>query len=73
MEDISDANHNHAKRVGEGEYHNLYVQSDTLEPDDAFENLQNKRIETYEIDPAFFPRTRISIAAALKKTKLELE
>ena len=35
-----------------GEYHNLYVQSDTTELADVFENFRNKCIEIYELDPA---------------------
>ena len=35
-----------------GDYHDLYVQSDTLLLADIFENFLNKCIETYELDPA---------------------
>ena len=35
-----------------GEYHDLYVQSDTLLLADAFEKFQTKCIEIYELDPA---------------------
>ena len=45
MEDIADFDHRHAKRVfkdfsgkSKGNYHNLYVQSDTLLLADVFEN-----------------------------------
>ena len=31
-----------------GEYHNLYVQSDTILLADVFENFRNKFIEIYE-------------------------
>ena len=48
MEDITDADYTHAKRVCKdfeiknlGEYHDLYVQNDTLILADAFENLRN--------------------------------
>ena len=48
MEDITDANCAHAKRVSKdfeikklGEYHDLYVQSNTLLLADAFENFKN--------------------------------
>ena len=36
------------------DYHNLYVQSDTLLLADLFENFRNKCIEMYEHDPASF-------------------
>ena len=46
MEDITDADYPHAKRVYEhfeikniGEYHDLYVQRDTLMLADVFENF----------------------------------
>ena len=46
MEDITDANYTHTKRVSKdfeiknlGKYHNLYVQSDTLFLADVFENF----------------------------------
>ena len=35
-----------------GEYHDLYVQNDTLLFADVFENFRNKCIEIYEFDPA---------------------
>ena len=48
MEDTTDADYVHPKRVCKdfeiknlGEYHNLYVQSDTLLLADVFENFQN--------------------------------
>ena len=37
-----------------GEYHDLYVQSDTLLLADVFENFRDKCIEIYELDPAHF-------------------
>ena len=55
MEDISDVNYRHAKKVSKefeinslGEYHDLYVQSDTLLAD-VFENFGNKCIEICNI------------------------
>ena len=42
------------KKNNLGEYHDLYVQSDTLLLADAFENFRNKFIEIYELDPAGF-------------------
>ena len=37
-----------------GDYHDFYVQSDTLLLADVFENFRNKCIERYELDPAHF-------------------
>ena len=60
-EDITDEDHAHAQKVWEvfkiknlGEYHDLYVQSDTLLLADIFENFRELCIEIYELDPAYF-------------------
>ena len=52
MEDITDADYAHTKRVCKDfeinnlqEYHNLYVQSDTLLLGDVFENFRNMCLE----------------------------
>ena len=37
-----------------GDYHDLYVQSDTLLLADVFENFRKACIKTYELDPAHF-------------------
>ena len=37
-----------------GEYHDLYVQSDTALLADVFENFRDKCIEIYRLDPAHF-------------------
>ena len=37
-----------------GDYHDLYVQSDTLLLLDEFENCRDKYIEIYGLDPAHF-------------------
>ena len=61
MEDITNADHAHAKRVFKDyerknleEYHDLYIQSDTLLLADIFENFRNMCINIYELDPAKF-------------------
>ena len=61
MEDITEVDHRHAKRVFKrlnnktlGDYHDLYVQSDTLMLADVFENFRNMCIQVYELDPAHF-------------------
>ena len=57
-----------------GDYHDLYVQSDTLLLADVFENFRNKCIEIYELDPAhFLSAPGLAWQACLKKTKVELE
>ena len=54
MEDITDADYAHAKRVCKnfkiknlGEYHDSYFQSDTLLLADGFENFKNMCSEIY--------------------------
>ena len=56
MEDITDADNAHAKRVSKdfeikcfGEYDDLYVQSDTLLLVDVFENFRNIFLEIFEL------------------------
>ena len=58
-----------------GDYHNLYVQSDTLILADVFEKFRDKNIEIYQIDPALiFSAPGLTWQICLKKsgTKLEL-
>ena len=57
MEEITDVNYTHAKRVCKdferkklGEYHYLYVKSDKLLPVDVFNNFRNMRLENYGLD-----------------------
>ena len=81
MEDITDADYAHAKRVCKdfeiknlGEYHDLYVQSDTLLLADVFENFRNMCLKIYELDPAkFLSAPGLAWQAALKKTKVKLD
>ena len=61
MEDITDVDYRHGKKVFDyfvnknlSDYHDLYVQSDTLLFADVFENLRNMCIKVYELDPAHF-------------------
>ena len=56
MEDITDADYAHAKRVSKdfqikdlGEYHDLYVQSNILLLADVLDNFRNMRLEKYEL------------------------
>ena len=80
-EDITDVDHRHPKRVFKslnnknlGNYHDLYVQSDTLLLANVFENFRSKCIEIYELDPAhFLSAPGLAWQACLKKTEVELE
>ena len=81
MEDIADVDYRHAKRVYKefnnkniGDYHDLYVQSDTLLLVDVFENYRNKWIEIYELDSAhFLSAPGLAWQTCLKKTGIKLE
>ena len=56
------------------EYHGLYVQNDTLLLADVFENLRNKSMEIYELNPAhFLSAPGLAWEACLKKTGVKLE
>ena len=56
------------------DYHDLYVQSDTLLLADVFENFRNKYIEIYELDPAhFLSAPGLAWQACVKKTVVKLE
>ena len=81
MEDITDLNYRHEKTVFEylinknlGDYHDLYVQSDTLLLADVFENVRNMCIKVYELDPVhLLSAPRLAWQACLKKTEVKLE
>ena len=52
----------------------MHVQSDTLLLADGFENVRNKCIEMYELDPAhFLSAPGLAWQACLKKTEVNLE
>ena len=64
MKDITDINHRYAKRVFKnlsnknlGDYHDLYVQSDTLLLADVFENFRNMCVKVHELDFSFIIST----------------
>ena len=61
MEDISDVDYRYANNVFKvfklenlGDYHDLYVQSDTLLLADVFNNFRDMCLKEYELDPAHF-------------------
>ena len=57
-----------------GDYHDLYVGSDTLLLADVFENFRNACLSNYELDPAHFVSLPGLVwQACLKKTNVELE
>ena len=81
MEDISAIDYRHANNVFKrfklenlGNYHDLYVQSDTLLLADVFNNFRDMCIKEYELDPAhFLSLPGLAWQACLKKTNIELE
>ena len=82
MEDINDIDYrcianNVFKRFESenlGQYHDLYVQSDTLLLADVFGNFRDMCIKEYELDPAhFLSLPGLVFQACLKKTDIELE
>ena len=81
LKEITDKDYTHAQNVFEefklknlGNYHDLYVQSDTLLLADVFEHFRNKCIELYKPDPAhFLSAPKSAWKAFLKKTEVELE
>ena len=61
LKDISDEDYVHGQKVWDvfeinnlGEYHDLYVQSDTLLFADVYENFRNMCLDKYELDPIYF-------------------
>ena len=55
------------------EYHDLYVQSDTLLAD-VYEDFRNMCLNIYELDPAYFVSAPgLAWQACLKKKKVKLE
>ena len=81
LENISEIDYAHANNVFKkfnlnnlGEYHDLYVRSDTLLLADIFENFRQSCLENYELDPAHFVSLPgLAWQACLKKTNVELE
>ena len=80
MEDITIVDHRHANRVFKafklkdlGQYHNLYVNPDTIQLCDVYENFGNMCIKVYELDPAhFLSAPGLSWQACLKKNRGEI-
>ena len=80
MENIDDIDYRHGNNVFKifklknlGEYHDLYVQSDTLLLADVFENFRNTCFKVYELDPAhFLSAPGLAWQACLKKNKCKI-
>ena len=78
---ITEEEHEHAKQVWEtfgcrnlGDYHDLYVATDTLLLADVFEIFRNVCQEKYGLDPAhYYSAPGLSWDSLLKKTGVELE
>ena len=81
MEDIHDIDYRNDNNVFNkfklnnlGDYHDLYVQSDTLLLADVFENFRDMCLKEYELDPAhFLSLPGLAWQACLKETNVELE
>ena len=81
LENISETDYAHANNIFKkfninnlGEYHHLYVRSDTLLLADIFENVRQSCLKNYELDPAHFVSLPgLAWQACLKKTNVELE
>ena len=81
IENIEDIDYRHGNNVFKrfklknlGEYHDLYVQSDTLLLVDVFEHFRNTCLKVYELDPAhFLSLPGLAWQACLKKTNIKLE
>ena len=81
LKNISKEDYKHAQNVWSafniknmGDYHDLYVQSDTTQLADIFEQFRNLCLKEYKLDPAYFCTTPgLALEACLKMTKVKLE
>ena len=81
MGNIDDIDYRHGNNVFKRfklknlrDYHDFYVQSDTLLLADVFENFRNMCIEVHELDPAhFLSLPGLAWQACLRKTNIKLE
>ena len=79
--DISDSHIAHVKNVCDafqikhlGEYHDLYVKSDTALRADIFEDFRDKCLEINELDPAYYlSAPGLSWHSCLKRAGVKLE
>ena len=76
LEDISNEDYVHAQKLWDvfeirdcSEYHDLYVQIDTILLADVFENFRNMCLGIYGLDPLYFVSAHgLAWQACLKKT-----
>ena len=81
LENISDKDYAHAQKVwkvleikNRGDYHDLYVKSDTLLLPDVFENFRNMCLKIYKLDPVYFVSAPgLAWQVCVKKTEVKLE
>ena len=81
LEGTSNEDYVHTQKVWDvfeiknrGEYHDLYVQSDTLLLEDVFKNFRNICPKIYELKPVYFVSTPgLAWKACLKKREVKLE
>ena len=81
LTNITKVEYKHAQKVwstfkikNQGEYHDLYVQCDTTQLADNFEQFRTLCLKEYELDPAYFCTTPgLAIDACLKMTDIKLE
>ena len=79
LEDITDRDYSHAQKLfveyctDIGDYHDLYVQTDTLLLADAFEKFRDTCIEISRLDPSYFlSATGLAWQACLRKNKCNI-
>ena len=81
MENISEIDYRHALKVFNKfniknlrEYHDLYVQRDTISLTDVFGSFRNLCLHTYALDPAYFlSLPELAWQACLKHSGVKLE
>ena len=80
LQDISDKDYLHAQKsfnekcTDMGDYHDLYVQNDTLLFADVFEKFRDKCVKIYGFDPSYvYSAPGLTWQACLKKIDIKLE
>ena len=81
MKHINENDYKHAKKGWDvfeiktlGKYQDLYVQADTAQLTDAFENFRLLCLKEYQLDPVYFVSTpSLAFEAMLKITKAKIE